>query len=70
MRNVCKSSPFNKDYRSATQRYLLCLEDLLVREENLIPNHLHPLLRVHGQRGAFHTGDITLAHLQGADGNA
>lgn len=58
------------DKDCSVQRYLLCLEDLLVGEENLIPNHLHPLLCVHGQRGAFHTGDITLAYLQGADGNA
>lgn len=51
-----------------TNKYLLSFEDLLVREEDLVPHDLHPLLGVHGQRGAFHTWNITLAHLQGQTG--
>lgn len=45
------------------QKYLLSFEDLLVREKNLVPHDLHPLLRVHSQRGAFHTRNVTLADL-------
>lgn len=45
------------------QKYLLSFEDLLVREKNLVPDDLHPLLCVHSQRGAFHTWNITLADL-------
>lgn len=57
----------NVGFRYKETQYLLCFEDLLVREEHLVPHHLHPLLCVHGQRGTFHTWDITLADLQGAE---
>lgn len=57
----------NVGFRYKETQYLLCFEDLLVREEHLVPHHLHALLRVHGQRGTFHTWDITLADLQGAE---
>lgn len=54
-------------YKTKRLKYLLSFEDLLVREKNLVPHHLHSLLRVHRQGGAFHTWNITLADLQGAD---
>lgn len=45
--------------------HLVRFEGLLVSEEQLVPHHLHTLLRVHGQEGALDARHVPLVHLQG-----
>lgn len=49
---------------------LLGLEVLPLGELHLVPDHLHALLRVHGEVRAVDAGHIALFHLQSRKGNS
>lgn len=51
--------------RQGGMAHLVCFKGLLVGEEQLIPHHLHALLRVHGEEGALDAWHVPLIHLRG-----
>lgn len=51
--------------RRGGMAHLVCFKGLLVSEEQLVPNHLHALLRVHGKEGALDARHVPLVHLRG-----